>query len=400
LIAEIVTIGTELLLGEIVDSNAAHIAQQLAAIGVDHYFTTTVGDNESRIVLALQNALARADVVIATGGLGPTVDDVTREAVARVAGRELVFHPELLEQIAGFFQRRGVPMSANNRRQAYVPAGAMVVENPVGTAPAFVVELDLRAIICLPGVPYEMTFLLQERVLPYLCQRMGEAAVILTRQIHTVGIGESSVDQAITDLMHSRNPTVGTRAHPGQTDVCVTAKATTRSEALPLLADMEKQVRERLGAVVYGVDEETLPGVVIKALRERGLTLALAEAGTPGLIARRLLEVDESAHALAGVRLALSVAELAQDLDVAPAGASEDLARAVAPAVRERYGADLGLAVIEGTQQAPTVCVALAAPDGVHVKQWPSRGRSDAAILWTFHLGLDTLRQWLLARPA
>jgi nicotinamide-nucleotide amidase len=182
--------------------------------------------------------------------------------------------------------------------------------------------------------------------------------------------------------------------------VCVTAKATTRSEALPLLADMEKQVRERLGAVVYGVDEETLPGVVIKALRERGLTLALAEAGTPGLIARRLLEVDESAHALAGVRLALSVAELAQDLDVAPAGASEDLARAVAPAVRERYGADLGLAVIEGTQQAPTVCVALAAPDGVHVKQWPSRGRSDAAILWTFHLGLDTLRQWLLARPA
>jgi competence/damage-inducible protein CinA-like protein len=400
LIAEIVTIGTELLLGEIVDSNAAHIAQQLAGIGVDHYFTTTVGDNESRIVLALQNALARADVVIATGGLGPTVDDVTREAVARMAGRELVFHPELLEQIVGFFRRRGVPMSSNNRRQAYVPARAIVVENPVGTAPAFIVELDPKAIICLPGVPYEMTHLLQERVLPYLCQKMGEAAVILIRQIHTVGIGESSVDQAITDLMHGRNPTVGTRAHPGQTDVCVTAKAATKTEALQLLADMEKQVRERLGAVVYGVDEETLAGVVITALRQRGLTLALGEAGTPGLIARRLLEVDESARTLVGVRLALSMAELARDLDVAPAGASGDVGRAIALAVRERYGADLGMAVLEGTQEAPTLYVALAAPDGVQLKQWPSRGRSEVAMIWTLHLALDTLRQWLMIQPA
>jgi nicotinamide-nucleotide amidase len=400
LIAEIVTIGTELLLGEIVDSNAAHIAQQLAAIGVDHYYTTTVGDNESRIVLALQNALTRADVVIATGGLGPTVDDVTREAVARVAERELVFHPELLEQIAGFFDRRGVPMSANNRRQAYVPAGAVVVENPVGTAPAFIVELESKAVICLPGVPYEMTHLLQERVLPYLCHRMGEAAVILTRQIHTVGIGESSVDQAISELMHGRNPTVGTRAHPGQTDVCITAKAATKAEALQLLADMEKQVRDRLGAVVYGGDEETLPGVVIAALHERGLTLAVGEAGTPGLIARRLLEVDESAQALVGVRLALSVAELARELDLAPASASEDAARAIVSALRERYAADLALAVIEGTRETPTVYVALAAPDGVHVKQWPSRGRSDAAVMWTFHLALDALRQWLLTPSA
>jgi nicotinamide mononucleotide (NMN) deamidase PncC len=163
---------------------------------------------------------------------------------------------------------------------------------------------------------------------------------------------------------------------------------------------MEQQVRERLGAVVYGVDAETLPGVVITALRERGLTLAVGEAGTPGLIARRLLEVDESAHALAGVRLALSVAELAHDLDVVPVGASEDVARAVAPALCERYGAALGLAVIEGTPETPMVHVALAAADGVHVKQWPSRGRSDAAILWTFHLALDTLRQWLLIHPA
>ena len=398
MIAEIVTIGTELLLGEIVDANAAHIAQQLTAIGVDHYFTTTVGDNEGRVVLALQNALARADVAIATGGLGPTVDDVTREAVARVAGRELVFHPELLEQIAGFFERRGVTMSENNRRQAYVPAGAIVVENPVGTAPAFIVELEQKAVICLPGVPHEMARLLQERVLPYLSQKMGEAAVILIRQVHTVAIGESLVDQAITDLMHSRNPSVGTRAHPGQTDVCITAKAATREEARQLLDGMEKQVRERLGTVVYGVDGETLPGVVIQTLRQRGLTLALAEASASGLVARRLLEVDDSAYAVDGVRLAVNAAELARELGVSPAAASGDLAAAIALAVRDRYGADLGMAVLEGTEEAPTVCVALATPDGVQLKQWPSRGRTEFAMLWTLHLALDTLRQWLLSR--
>jgi nicotinamide-nucleotide amidase len=398
LIAEIVTIGTELLLGEIVDTNAAHIAQQLAAIGVDHYLTTTVGDNEDRIVLALREALTRADVVIATGGLGPTVDDVTRQAVARVAERDLVFHPELFAQIASFFKRRGAPMSANNRRQAYVPAGAIVVENPVGTAPAFIVELDSKAIICLPGVPHEMTHLLQERVLPYLSRKMGEAAIILIRQIHTVGIGESSVDQAISDLMHSHNPTVGTRAHPGQTDVCVTAKAATRSEALQLLADTEQQVRERLGVVVYGVDGETLPGVVIAALREQRLTLAVAEAGTPGWIARRLLEVDGGAHTVAGVRLALNVAELASDLGVADVGTGGDAARAIATAMRQRYAADLGMAVLEGTEETPTVYVALSGADRVQVKDWPSRGRSEVAMIWTLHLALDTLRQRLLTQ--
>ena len=225
MIAEIVTIGTELLLGEIVDTNSAHIAQQLTAIGVDHFFSTTVGDNLERIMSALRLALSRADVVITTGGLGRTVDDVTREAVGAVAWRELEFQPRLLEQIEGFFQRRGATMSPNNRRQAYVPAGAVIIENPVGTAPAFAVELDQKAIVSLPGVPHEMAYLLREVVLPYLSQRMGEHAVILVRQVHSVCIGESMVDQQITDLMHQRNPSVGTRAHPGQTDICITAKA-------------------------------------------------------------------------------------------------------------------------------------------------------------------------------
>ncbi len=397
MIAEIVTIGTELLLGEIVDTNAAHIACQLAGIGVDHYYTTTVGDNEQRIGHVLEGALARSDVVITTGGLGPTVDDVTREAVARVTERELVFHPELLEQIEAFFRRRGAPMSPNNQRQAHVPRGAIVIENPAGTAPAFIVEVGEKAIICLPGVPHEMQYLLLERVLPYLSRKTGKGAVILGRLVHTVGMGESAVGQAIADLMHSGNPTVGTRAHPGQTDVCITAKAETRAEALKLLEAMEARVRERLRAVVYGVDEETLAGVVVAGLRRRGLRLALGETNTGGLVSRRLLEAEGGAQAWAGARIALDGATLAKEMMVPPAAVDEETARAVATALRKQYEADWGLAIMEGSGETPLLYMALAATGGLHVRQWPSRGRSDFAILWTLHLALDAVRQWLMA---
>jgi len=397
LIAEIVTIGTELLLGEIVDANAAHIARQLAAIGVDHYYTTTVGDNEERIAHVLRDALARSDVVISTGGLGPTVDDVTRQAVARTTERGLGFHQELLAQIEAYFRQRGHAMSPNNRRQAYVPRGAIVIENPVGTAPAFIVEVGEKAVICLPGVPHEMQYLLQEQVLPYLSRKMGEGAVILWRLVHTVGIGESAIDQAISGLMHGENPTVGTRAHPGQTDVCITAKAATRAEALRLLEAMELRVRERLGPVVYGTDGETLAGVVVAGLRRRGLTLALGETNTGGRVAQRLLEAEGGARVLAGVHIAVDGATLAEEMAVPSAAVGEDTARAVAAALREQYHASLGLAILEGSGEEPPLYVALAAADGLHLRQWPSRGRYYYATAWTLHAALDTVRQWLMS---
>jgi nicotinamide-nucleotide amidase len=397
LIAEIVTIGTELLLGEIVDSNAAHIARQLASIGVDHYYTTTVGDNEERIVGVLRDALARSDVVITTGGLGPTVDDVTREAAARVTGRELVSPPALLAQIEAYFRRRGYTMTDNNRRQAYVPEGAIAIENPVGTAPGFIVEVGGKVIICLPGVPHEMRHLLQERVLPYVTCKMEETAVILGRLVHTVGVGESAVGQAISDLMHSDNPTVGTRAHPGQTDVCITTKAATRGEALKLLDAMEVQVRERLGSVVYGVDAETLAGVIVAGFRQRGLALALGETNTGGLVARRLLEVEGGAQVLAGVRIALDGVALAKETAIQSPAMDEELARAVASALCKEYGADLGLAILEASEEGSLSYMALAAPDGLHVRQWPSRGYSGYAIKWTLCRALDVVRQWMVS---
>jgi len=400
LIAEIVTIGTELLLGEIVDSNAAHIARELAAIGVDHYYTTTVGDNEERIVLALRDALSRAEVIIATGGLGPTVDDMTRQAVARVVSRELVLHPELLAQIEAFFRSRGSQMTDNNRQQAYVPEGAIVLENPVGTAPAFISEVEGKAIICLPGVPHEMAFLLRERVLPYLSARMGHAAVIVGRMVHTVAIGESAVDQAIADLMHCANPSLGTRAHPGQTDVCITAKAETREGAVRLLDAMEAQVRQRLGPVVYGVDQETLAGVVVAGLRSRGWTLAMGDAETAGWIARKLWQEAGGAEVVTAVRVAPDRDSLAADLGVALAADDAEMAQAIATALRQQHQTDLGLSVLEGTQPERRLQVALATPQGQVVRHWPSRGRSDYALGWTSCLVLDTVRHWLMGAGA
>lgn len=397
MIAEIVTIGTELLLGEIVDSNAAHIARELAMIGVDHFFTSTVGDNEERIVGALRDALARSDVVITTGGLGPTVDDVTRQAVARATGRELVCPPDLLAQIEAFFRRHGYTMTENNRQQAYVPDGAIILENPLGTAPAFIVECDGGAIVSLPGVPHEMRHLLQERVLPYVTAKMGETAVILGRLVHTVGIGESTVGQAISDLMQCENPTVGTRAHPGQTDVRITAKSTTRAAALKLLDAMEVQVRERLGSAVYGVDGQTLPGVVVGDLQRRGLTLALGETNTGGLVGRRLLEVEGGRQVVGTVRVALDGLDMAREVGIRCSVVDEQAARAVAAALRKADHADLALAMLEGLEEGSRAYMALAAPDDVHLSQGLSRGYSGYAVQRALHYGLDMVRRWLMS---
>ena len=400
MIAEIVTIGTELLLGEIADTNAAHIARQLASIGVDHLYTTTVGDNEERIAGVLHAALGRSDVVITTGGLGPTVDDVTRQAVARAVGRELEFHPELLAQIDAFFRKRGLGMSPNNQRQAFAPAGAIIVDNPVGTAPAFIVETADKAIICLPGVPHEMEFLLRERVLPYVSHKMGQGAIILCRMVHTAGIGESVIDQAINDLMHSVNPTVGTRAHPAQTDICITAKAATREEAQNLLDPMEAQVRKRLGAAVFGTDDETLAGVLVSALRHQGWSLAVGETNTGGLVARRLLEAEGGAQVVRASRIALDIATLARELGIAPSASEAETAGVIAQALRELGSSDLGLAILQGSTAPPLLHVALATPAGVQTRQWPSRGRTEYAIQWTVNTALDAVRTWVDSAPS
>jgi nicotinamide-nucleotide amidase len=299
--AEIITIGTEILLGEIVDTNTRYIARTLRGLGVDLYRTITIGDNVERIAEAIRSSMEHADIVITTGGLGPTVDDPTREAVAKAIGVETEFREDLWQQVVETIARYGRKPSENQKRQAYVPQGAIGLRNPVGTAPCFIVERPspqplshrergegVRAVISLPGVPAEMEHVLHESVIPYLQKRFNLDEVLKVRILHCAGLGEGMIDEKIADLEMLRNPTVGLAAHTGVVDVRIAAKAKNEQEADALIAQVEAQVRERLGSVVFGADDDRLESVVLEAVTSRGLRLAAIESGLGGLLARKI----------------------------------------------------------------------------------------------------------------
>ena len=413
--AEIVTTGTELLLGEIVDTNAAYIARRLRSIGLNLFYKTTVGDNEERMTLVLKQALERSDVIIVTAGLGPTVDDVTRPAVARATGRKLVLDPELLESIQAHYARWDRTMSENNRRQAFKPEGALGIKNPVGTAPIFIVEQEDKLVIVLPGVPREMIHLLDNVVLPYLREKLNLTDVILIRNVHTCAIGESNVDRLVDDLEKESNPTVGLAAHPGQTDVRITAKASSEAEARRMLDAMEARVQERLGDVIYGVDEETLEGRAMALLQEQGLTVALVETNTMGSIAQRLSAASEGYPGLKGSLIASTDDALVQGLGVSAEllAATEPHSRertlAVAAAARKTYGADIGMAVLgsSGTGEGPYgpgrnsghSCIGLVSDSGAWTRDYDMSGRGSVAQTWVSTRALDTLRRHLSGLP-
>ncbi len=388
--AESISIGTELLLGEITDTNAVWIAQRLAEVGVDLYFRTTVGDNVGRIVDAITHALTRADVIITTGGLGPTVDDMTREAVARATNRDLVLDETLLAQINERFSKWGSPMSENNVRQAYVPRGATPIENPVGTAPVFIVEIDGHYVISLPGVPREMKHLMETRILPWLREKTGDERIILSKTLRTCAIGESLVDAKITDLETSANPTVGLLAHPGQTDVRVTAKAKTRAEAEALIKEMEAQVRARLGDWIYGEGDETVPEVVARLLTARNWRIAIAETNTAGKIAEALRERPEGLRIVKSAMLLDNVTEL-----------TEANASTIAQQFRNVTGADIALAVLGTTGSAQdmysadtgrTIIAVVTAQETIH-RAYSIGGIGEQAQMWIITRSLDLVRR-------
>jgi nicotinamide-nucleotide amidase len=390
--AEIVTTGTELLLGQIDDTNATYLARQLRDLGIDLYFRSTVGDNQLRIAQVLEQALARADLVLTTGGLGPTVDDVTREAVARATGRSLVLYPELLAQIEAFFARFGSTMSDNNRRQAHLPEGCIPIENPVGTAPGFIVEDERGAIITLPGVPREMRYLMTHAVVPYLQQRLGQRDVLVTRILRTVALGESRIDQLIADLEVSANPTVGLSAHPGQTDIRIVAKAPTPSEAEAMVTGFETTIRQRLGAAIYATGEVSLEAVIAGLMRERGTSLAVAETLTQGDITRRLSSYPDVFH---GGMVATSGQGLGQALGMYSGNlAGEAGAVALARAVRVAWDTSHGLAVV--SDQSDRAWVAIAHETGTESRRLRFQGRDIRARVWTTTLALEFLRRLLL----
>ncbi len=291
--AEILTIVTELLLGDIVDTNTRTIAIALRENGYDLFQTATVGDNPERIAQAVSDALERSEVLITSGGLGPTIDDVTREGVAQALDLPLEFREDLWTQIVERFEAFGREPTDNNRRQATLPAGAIGIENLVGTAPGFISEMDGKSVIALPGVPVELEHLLEHEVLPYLRTRLKTPAIIKSRKVRTAGISESWLDERIQDLERMTNPTVGLAAHPGRVDIRITAKAGTEFEADEMLWGVEATLQQRLGNRIYGTDDETLEFAAMAQIRKAGWRLATVEIGTDGALLEALTGFDD-----------------------------------------------------------------------------------------------------------
>jgi nicotinamide-nucleotide amidase len=381
---EIVAVGTELLLGQIADTNSAWLGDRLAANGVTSHFHQAVGDNHERITLAFRTALARSDGIIVCGGLGPTQDDITREAIADVMGVELVRDQAIVDLIAGFFSTRGRTMSANNARQADVPAGAAIIPQVMGTAPGLICPLGQKVIYAVPGVPYEMAEMFDRAILPDLRARMaeaGEESVIVSRVLRTWGASESGLAESLQDRIDAldRAGTVTLAFLASGMEgikVRITAKAPTEAAGADLLDREEKAVRHaiesRLGDIVFGVDDESMEVATANVLISRGLTLGVAESLTGGLIASRLVNVPGASAWFRGGVVAYHE-QVKFDVLGVPVGpvVSEKAAAAMAEGVRRVTGADVGLGItgVAGPDDqegvAPgTVFVGLARPDG------------------------------------
>lgn len=370
--AEIITIGTEILLGEIVDTNTRYIARTLRGLGVDLYRTVTIGDNTDRIAEAIQNSMQHANIIITTGGLGPTVDDPTREAVAKALGVETEFREDLWQQVVEIIARYGRKPSENQKRQAYVPKGALGLKNPVGTAPCFIVETPRNAVISLPGVPQEMEHILHESVIPYLQKRFNLDEVIKVRILHCSGLGEGMIDEKIADLETLRNPTVGLAAHTGVVDIRIAAKAKSENEANEMIAKVETEVRERLGNIVFGADEDKLEEVVLDLVARRGMTLTAIESGLDGLLARTLRSPHTASH------LNLTPDSLMPALRSAQADSKADIALGVSVFMEERAAE-----------------MAMITPKGEKTHRITYGGPPRSLPYWSVNLALNWLRMTL-----
>jgi nicotinamide-nucleotide amidase len=349
--AEIIAIGSELLLGQIVDTNSAFIAKRLAENGIEMIKTQTVGDDLKRMEETIRDSMGRSNIIITTGGIGPTEDDLTREAIANVMNRPLTFQPRLMEQIEALIKRRGFRMAENNRVQAYIPEGSIPIENPKGTAPGFIVEGSNWVTLTLPGVPSEMEYLLENTVIPYLRKRFQlDRQIIRYRVLRACGLGESAIGLQIKDLMkESKNPTVGTLASIGEVKIRITAKADSPEEADQLIQKMEQEIRNRINGLIYGVDDETLHGNIIRFLGKKNLSLSVAEIFTNGVVSQKLGGTG-GASFIQGIILPSAISQrrflnLSQSDFDSLRREPRKLTEALARRVRHETGTDLGLAV-------------------------------------------------------
>jgi competence/damage-inducible protein CinA-like protein len=385
--AEIITIGTEILLGEIVDTNTRFLARSLRGLGVDLFRTLTIGDNAQRIAEAIQDSMRRADIILTTGGLGPTVDDPTREAVARALGVETEFREELWEQVKAVIARYGRLPGENQKRQAMLPRSAIAIENPVGSAPSFIVEFSPRlsgggpggrsgAIISLPGVPQEMETIFHRSIVPYLQKKFNLNEIIKVRLLHTSGMGEAAIDEQVGEFERLANPTVGLAAHAGLVDIRLAAKAKNENEADRLIAEVETAIRARLGNAVFGVDEETLERAALEAAAARGWNVAALESGLDGRLARGL-SAAQPPNLLAVESATLQPGEL-------PAQTRQ---------IRERHSAKAALGVaLFRSESEQAIELHLVTPEGEKSHRLTYGGPPDYSPRWAGNMALNWLR--------
>lgn len=402
--AEIISIGTEILLGEITDTNSVFLARALRDIGVNVFYMTSVGDNRQRIADSIRLALSRADIVITCGGLGPTIDDMTRQGVADATERELEFQQALLDQISARFNGFRVQMTENNRRQAFVPTGAYVIDNPVGTAPCFLVETTQAGrekpgiVISLPGVPREMKYLMNDRIIPLLRQRY-DLGIIKARILKTAGIGESTLDDLIgTELLEASNPTVGLAAHNGQVDVRITAKADTLEVVNEMIMRFEQLLMSRISHYVYGYDDDRLEDILMNTLKQRGATIAIWEAGLHGAVNMAL---PNSAELSSASNTFAHPNDLKQLLEVNEDVTNKEFALIASQRLQQQSGADITITIIslpdidESVDSAETTVVVVAKDDKVRQRSYGFGGKSDLARQWVTTWSLASA-WWLL----
>lgn len=407
MIVEVIAVGTELLLGQIVNTNAAAIGAALAERGLDANYQQVVGDNRARVTAAIDLAMSRADAVVITGGIGPTQDDLTREALCDATDRDLVFSEEYADRLRGWWERRGRTMPESNLRQAYHPEGAELLTNPKGTAPGLMLEHHDTVIFCVPGVPAEMEYLLYTEVLPRIAEVGGDDSVLLSRLVRTWGRSESDVADILDDLYTATtNPSVAFLASQGEIKIRITAKANSREAAIALIEPIENEVRSRLGDAVFGADEETMEVVVLNLLGSLGLTIGTAESMTGGLVSAALTSVPGSSEVVKGGLVAyhsdlkhklLGVTDISMVVDI-------DTAEQMARGAKDLLGVDVAVSVTGSAGPDPlerstgTVVIGVSTPEGTRAKELHLPGDRERVRAYAVTSALQLTRLALLGK--
>jgi len=407
MIVEIITTGTELLLGQIVNTNAPYLAKQLNELGFHVLYQTTVGDNRDRMTQILTTALNRADLIITTGGLGPTQGDITKEVTAQVLQRSLYLHEPSMHRIKCFFAQHHACMPDSNLRQAMIPEGAIVLNNERGTAPGIILENNEKTIINLPGPPHELEGMVQQAVIPYLNKRFGIQGAIVSRVLHTYGIGESALEEKIKDLiLNQTNPTIALLARLGEVIIRLTAKGQTQAHANQLIDELQQTIYGRISDYIFGIDDDTMETVVGNILTQKNLTIALAESCTGGLVTSRITDVSGSSQYVCGSIICYSNSIKIQELGVpkqtiATHGAvSSETAVAMAARIREKFNTDIGIGITGiagpngGTDAKPVglVYIAIDGPAGLKCDKYQFVGQRTDIKYRASQAALDILR--------